>query len=214
MEGVFKFLDRPVNARAKVAIAVKRNVDNSTHIGILHVQSGSELLLHLEWHCRLTSEAPTEDWLVVNLKINKDRLTQVAAKCRQVLGANARGGIPYGFSEPNDCFDIRDGHYLFGPTKHGLTCSSFVVAIFRYAGVNLVQSNTWPNRSEDAIYQAQLVARLIETNVDADHVDFVRTLVGAIRYRPEEVAGAATIKGLPAHFDQATPPSLEILALI
>src|SRR6185503_13834023 len=81
------------------------------------------------------NEAPDPDFLWVNPAAHPKRLVQVAALCRKIWRANQSGSIPYAFSPPNDCFDTNTGAFLFGPTRHGLTCASFVLAVFHHAGL-------------------------------------------------------------------------------
>ncbi len=111
------------------------------HIGILHQDEGSDafLMLHLAWHHRLRKEAPPVGFLWVDPAIHPRRLVQVAAICRKIWKANSAGGIPYAFSPPNDCFDVDSGKYLFGPTRLGLTCATFILALFHVAGLQLVK---------------------------------------------------------------------------
>lgn len=194
-----------------VVIAVVR--DGQQHSGILHkVEVLDEVgLAHLAWHNQLKNSAPKEAYLWIDPPIPTLRARQVAARCRQILRANNRG-IPYAFSPPNDSFDDETGGFLFGPTRAGLTCASFVLAVFDSAGVRLANYTTWPQqRTGDVEWQQFIIEQLEEDGAEAEHIALVRNEIGAVRYRPEDVAGCAAADQLPCPFGIAEPLSQEIL---
>jgi hypothetical protein len=140
------------------------------------------------------------------------RLEQVADICRLVWRANQKQGIPYGFSPPTDCLDADTGEFLIGTTRHGLTCASFVLAVFHRAGLPLVVYENWPtSRPGDREWQAKIMRVLERTGADRAHVDAVRNEVGSVRFRPEEVAAAATASPLPADFKTASERGQQVL---
>jgi hypothetical protein len=101
---------------------------------------------------------------------------------------------------------------LFGSTRHGLTCATFVLAVFHQAGLPLVRYDSWPvNRPGDAEWQESIVNLLERTGAAPEHIAKVKTEIGAVRYRPEEVAGAATSVSIPAEFPSASERAQEIL---
>ena len=194
-----------------VVIAVVRQ--GQQHAGILHKEETLDevLLAHLAWHNQLKNSEPKDAYLWIDPPIPTLRARQVAARCRQILRANKRG-IPYAFSAPNDSFDDETGSFLFGPTRAGLTCASFVLAVFDSAGIRLANYATWPQqRDGDLEWQQFIIEQLEEDGADAEHVAFVRNEIGAVRYRPEDVAGCAAADQLPCRFDVAEPLSEEIL---
>ena len=208
--------DQPVSAVVHVAVAICSIDGSQRHIGILHrdTEADQVLLLDLAWHHRLRNEPLGGSWLWVEPAVNARRLVQVAAICRRVWRSN-RLGIPYALSHPTECFDENTGAFLLGPTRLGLTCASFVLAMFDAAGLPLAQYDTWPtNRDGDAEWQLRIVEKLAETAASAKHVHAVSIEIGSVRFRPEEVAGAATTSPLPAGFDVAADRAAQILALL
>jgi hypothetical protein len=138
----------------------------------------------------------------------------VAALCRRIWRKNAGGGIPYAFSEPGGAFDATTGELLLGPSRFGLTCASFVLAVFHAAGLQLVDHASWPrDRLGDRQWQQQVVTRM-QGRADTEHVEHVRGEIGAVRYRPEEVAAAVAIAPSAAKFSDLQEPSLQVLAKI
>jgi hypothetical protein len=78
----------------------------------------------------------------------------------------------------------------------------------------LVDYSTWPlNRPGDAEWQQSMIS-LLRGRAPEEHVKAVEQDVGCARYRPEEVAGAATVHPLPAGFAIAAERGQQILALL
>jgi len=204
MDRVFSQQERPLSEMRWAAVAIKAVNPNQRHIGILHRDpSSGVLLLDLAWHHQLRNAPPSSKYVWIAPDIPAPRLRQVAARCRQVVRANP-GAIPYGFSPPNDCFDEQTGKFLLGPTRHGLTCATFVLAVFQLVGLKLIRFESWPTeRPSDCEWQQAVISALESSNPPAspEHVQAIKNEVGNVRFRPEEVAAAATVSPLPAEFE-------------
>jgi hypothetical protein len=217
MDRVHTAAQRPLEEVRRAAVAIGITTPNQRHIGVLHREgrSGQVLMLHLEWHHILTNGDPNPEFLWVDPAVLPQRLVQLAAVCRRVWRANKSGGIPYGFSPPTDAFDEETGRHLFGPTRTGLTCATFVLAVFQRAGLQLVRYESWPvGRPGDAEWQARIVDALQRTGAIQEHVQAVRSEIGSVRFRPEEVAGAAAFSNLPADFHPVSELGEAILARV
>jgi len=204
---------RPFTEIRHVAVAIAVVRHGLQHIGILHkAEILDEMKLgHLAWHNRLKDSQPKDSYLWIDPPIPTRRARQVAARCRQILRANVRG-IPYAFSPPNDCFDSETGSFLLGPSRVGLTCSTFVLAVFDAAGIRLAEYSTWPQqRAGDVEWQQYIIEQLEESGAGAEHVALVSKEIGAVRHRPEDVAGCAASDELPCSFRMAEPLSQVIL---
>lgn len=182
------------------------------HIGILHcgVSQAEVLLLHLAWHCDLRNDAPRDFLVWIDPPIHDVRARQLAAFCRKVARPNAQK-IPYALSPPNDCFDTSTGDFLLRPATIGLTCATFVMAVFQAVGLQLIEASSWPARPEDEVWQRKILGLLAAKGADAEHVKRVEREVGASRFRPEEVGGAAAHEPWPAKFEDAARLAQEIL---
>ena len=216
MDRVFTYHELPFDNIRYAAIALCSVTPTQRYIGVLHRQPDSHeiRMLHLAWHHDLQNSTPKPKYLWIDPAIHARRLRQVAAVCRHIWRANGKA-IPYAFSPPNDCFDEQTGHYLLGPTRHGLTCASFVLAIFERAGLNLADYATWPtDREGDREWQEWIVSQLEKSvpPASAEHIQAVLREVGSVRFRPEEVAGAATVSPLPAVFRLAVERGDQIVA--
>jgi hypothetical protein len=216
MDRVHSVQQNPFDQVRPAGIAIRDLDSQQRHMGILHRDLGAKevRLLHLAWHLDLRNETPIEGYLWIDPAVPSRRLTQLAAVCRMVWLANGRDTIPYGFSPPSDCMDADTGKYLVGPTQHGLTCATFVLAVFHRAGLPLVQYASWPvGRPGDAEWQQRILEALRRSGrATPEHIHAVENDVGTVRFRPEEVAGAATVSPLPADFGAAERRGRELLA--
>lgn len=172
-------------------------------------------ILHLAWHERLRSEPPSSDYVVwTRPQIEGDRGLAIAAFCRRIAKLSSKQQVPYGFSQPNDFFDSSGG-FVRGPSRVGLTCASFVLAVFHTAGVPLARTDEWPLPTiEDLARQKELLEQLKERQTPAEHVSACEAEVGNVRFRPLEVAGASTASPLPASYEYSARLATSIQELI
>src|SRR5208282_3364526 len=201
MEGVYRQQEHVLSENRYVAVAIREPAHNQRHTGIFFrfCESDPHEFLHLAWQCDLRREVPRQTYLWVEPAIPQRRLIQVAAICDAIADANVPGRIPYSFGPPNDCFHDRTCDFLLGPTRTGLTCASFVLAVFHRAGLPLVQYGSWPPpTAEDTEWQQQVLANLLHLQVTDPcgitqaHIEHVRSEIGSsVRYQPEQVAAAA-----------------------
>jgi hypothetical protein len=201
MKGVYRQEERALSENPNVALAIGEPRAGQRHTGIFFRigQSDQHEFLHLAWQCALVRTPANAEYLWVEPAIPQRRLLQVAAICDMIASANLSEGIPYSFGPPNDCFSADDCRFLLGPTYRGLTCASFVLAVFHRAGFPLVRYGSWPPPdAEDIEWQRQVVDNLENaqiTNpakVTQSQIEAVRSEIGSsVRYRPEQVVGAA-----------------------
>lgn len=201
MDGVYRQTENDLSNNAYVAVAIAEPVPDQRHTGVLFRFSdlSPHQFLHLAWQRDLRQGSAKPGYLWVEPAIPQRRLLQVAAICDDIASANVPGRIPYSFGPPNDCFDQNTCEFLLGPTRSGLTCASFVLAVFHRAGLPLVRYGDWPPpTAEDIQWQQQVLANLLDPQftdpslVTQEHIARIRLEIGlSIRYRPEQVAAAA-----------------------
>lgn len=85
------------------------------------------------------------------------------------------------------------------------------MAIFQAVGLPMIDATEWPIRPEDTDWQGRVVDLLAANGADPDHVNRVKQDLGAARFRPEEVGGAAAHDPWPAKFQDASPFAQKIL---
>ncbi len=214
MDRVFSFSECPVGDQHWVVVVTGEPEADQRHIGVMHrdQNSGSQTL-HLAWHCILQNDAELPDDMVVWIALNVPlaRQKSVAAFCRRVWKKNGQDTICYAFSDPMGSFDPVTGEYLIDPSRFGLTCASFVLAVFDAAGLPIAEYETWPvDRQGDREWQESIINKL-SGHATQEHIDHLRREIGAVRYRPEEVAACATLAPPAATFEQTEDLGLQIV---
>ena len=170
-----------------VAVALHRNLP---HVGIAIRDSGGIKLLHFAWHRETRFEAPKSDkYVACEPELKSEELSWLAAQVRQ-----------FGKKLPNVPYALRlSKRVTMGANGdvelESANCSTFVIIVFEIAKLPLIADDTWQERESDGPRQQELVEALRgdPENVPADHDERVAREVGCIRYRPEEVAGAALV---------------------
>lgn len=215
MNRVYTAKQRSFEDIRHLAIALKAISPNQRHIGILHqsLEAKQVLMLHLAWHHDLRNDSPSEKYVWVDPAIPQARAKQVAAFCRKVWRQN-KGKIPYAFSPPNDCFDLTTGEFLLGGQRFGLTCATFVMAVFQATGLPLIDLNSWPSRPEDVAWQSQIIELLKKTDAELTHINRAQQEIGSARFRPEEVGAAAACQPWPTSIEHVLPIAEQIVNLL
>lgn len=191
---------------------------NASHVGVLYRLSetdGAEML-HLAFHEDLRSEPPDPEKYVLWTRpsIEKDRGSAVAAFCRRIVKKAKHRQVPYGFSDPDDFFES-DGTFILGRAKMGLTCASFVLAVFQKAGVPLARIAEWPPPTpEDIDAKRDLIRRLQSEHVPAEQISACESDMGKVRFRPLQVVGASTAHPFPSSYEHANSVARSIKALL
>lgn len=183
------------------------------HAGMLHRAADEAVrMLDLANDHWLRDSPPSSKVAWVQLALPSARLLSVAAMCRRIakLYASPGGGLPYAFRYRETGFRA-DGRMLLGKSEHGLTCATFVLAVLKSVRVDLLKLADWPHREEDAARHRELLAMLrADPRIARAHVDAVADEINCIRYRPEEVVGAASRAELPVSFIDAVAAAEQI----
>ena len=167
-------------------------------------------ILHLAFHYRLECDTEPTGWAFVPAAIAPFEL-QVLARMCATLDA-VRPEIPYGFHRGTSRFD-EHGRFVPGPGDTGLTCSTFIQAIFDWAKIPLLDEATWELRDEDRVAQQALLA-FLRRNHDAtnEYLATVEAEVGCMRFRAEEVAASSAMSQRPVPFQVANVEGIRVRA--
>jgi len=200
-----------------LAVGLIPNEGGQLHVGIVYKATDTVRFCDLAWHYLITNKpAGTVDRLhwwnsgldEFNREIMIDWIRQLA---------NADAAFPYGFNASGEIFDRDTGSPLPLPIGQGLTCATFVIAAHRARGIELLDIETWPNRPEDAVWQAHIIGVLRthceSRGISADaHLQGLERDVGSIRFRPDEVAAGMYSAFTPLNFENARQLADEIVA--
>ncbi len=185
-----------------------RTEHNNLHAGLIYTGTEGQVLhLHLGWHDYLATDW---DWPLfwAAPDVEPEKLAIVAGHCRRIWRQFKKTPqLPYGLAYFGSFFD-NNGRLILKEGARGLTCATFVLAVFKTAGIDLIDEASWPTRQEEAEQFLKRVVQFAEPGLYAQLHDEVKN--GAKRIRPDEVLGACAITPLPASFTD-TEPAAEVV---
>jgi hypothetical protein len=193
--------------QTRVALAIGVSGRNQRHVGILYRPrlSARPRFLHLAGHLTLNDDGLVPEGFRGVLVTDLPGWVEptLVALCKRTAASDTHDGLPYGFGyQPSTV--MRDPHTgkltLRGPS--GLTCATFVLAIFDLANVQLADLTTWKDRDGDREWKERVITHL-KSQLNASELEAIRRDTSSVRVRPEDAAGSATVQSRPAHFDQA-----------
>lgn len=201
---------------AGVAIAVCRMPQGHTHSGVLYRHtSGRICILHLRWDCDLAHEVFDGSYAWVVPDLLPEEMDEVRAVCRDVVRRMPK--IHYSFLfDPDSTLDRQTAEVVSDIAPHGLTCSTFILAVFNSAQIQLVHLTGWQSRPDDHRWYAALLRYMRTKGVDPTHVARIQSDIQCLRVRSEEAAGAclASRDAMPAGYDHCEPAGREVLRLL
>lgn len=217
MNDIFSQAEKRLDAVRFCAIAITGNRE-SRHLGFFYrdtARDGSLHLLHLVGRGLLDAAASMQPQYLWGLpKIHEFRQSDLVAKAILIRDRNQEGRVPYGLSPPESFFDKTTGAMLLGPNKTGLTCATFVLALFHMIGIALIDYQTWKDRPADKEFQDSVIAWLQRDGAEPAYINKVRKQVNGFRYRPEEVMAAALTSPNINTMDQLVPLGVAVVQKI
>jgi hypothetical protein len=203
------------NGIALVSVMVQRTPSCTTHAGILYRDTDDKLWhLHFAWHKDLRRHALHARCVCAQPTLETEHAILLAAVCERIAALRLKLQIPYNLKHDRDvAFDPDTGEVTFGPMSTGLSCSTFVAAVFRSSGQNLIDATTWPSANAEDQNVQQLFVRALEQSGNPDQVHqahIVKSEIGTARIRPEHVCGAC-LYNLPADHQQCHVAGHEII---
>ena len=210
-------VDRPFAEIPLVGLAIKRG-PHYVHVGFLYRNEGDVVhLSHLPWHYHFRGRDITDpSYFWLEPQFNEMVREQIAAFLLHVAEENESGEIPYSYLNRGKSIN-ESGKYVTSGVGSGLTCATYILAIFEALEISLIDLQTWPvGRAGDAEWAQGILALLAEAQppATAEHIAAQQAeLPNVVRYRPEEVGAAFTMfTSTPLIFAQVDVPSVELLA--
>jgi hypothetical protein len=202
----FERLPDATFTRDQIAIALTHGLLGGGHLGIaFHSVKEGPQLTHLAWHHRLCVDNIPNDlrgcWVSKTVVLPPAASKAVVAVVRGL--SKKRPQINYGLNAiaAKGSF-APNGSYRPPKGSDGLTCATFVVEVFRAAGIPLVSYESWEDRPENRSWGERVCQELQNRNVPQEHIDSVRKNISGIRVRPCEAVAAAALppRGRPANY--------------
>ncbi|HRI64341.1 MAG TPA: hypothetical protein PK156_08880 [Polyangium sp.] len=208
MSGDFplRMRDHAPASQALSAVVLVRD-ELQFHLGLLRSAEPPEHVLHLAWH-RILRDEPLQKVIVQNERVLPSAaillaLDPVIDEALRFLAqrvarkhANRWGDLAYGFGPTDTTFQQQTGK----PTDPdaAFTCATFVLALLRSVGIQLVDAARWRTPTEeDMHWQRTIGKQLLDWIAQKIHGDLPRMQarverdIGSLRFRPTDVAGAA-----------------------
>ena len=202
-----------------IAVCAGRHPPN-VHAGIIFRSGSGEMkLLDIDINGRISanpaSARPFDKYAWAIPQFPPLALEQLAAYCEHL--GNKSPNVGYSFRLLHDTLLVDDGHDITLEGANGLTCATFVIAVFQSNYRHLVDIASWEHRDEDDQKQREMVA-FMEKNagryygLTRERIDAARSEIGCLRYRPEETVGACLVGDHPTRMEKAAPAGVDTLA--
>ncbi|MBL8602111.1 MAG: hypothetical protein JNK72_09310 [Myxococcales bacterium] len=206
-----------------------------THVGLCYKDepSKTDRVIEQRWHYNTShvdlaaflSEAPGQVWWVAN-ELDPDERYDLGARAALVANQLAARELPYAFALKDGRFDGQ-GKFIAGKSS-GVSCATFLMLLFRAAGVNLLNDASWTTgrdevrRAEDADAQQRVVDELEkqaglatdpkERQALTNHAKKIKAEKDCTRFRAEEVAMASGAQARPADYAEIEPEGRRLVA--
>lgn len=218
----------PVANQSSVAIGIAGScVTGDTaqkHVALIYRDDGQmPKLLHLGWHRCLRHEPWDGNYHWIEMSALDIEVQETFADWAVIVAnAEKESRIPYSIVfSPGKNFDL-NGQYIDRKDGSGLTCATFLLALFSDFKLPLVQTDTWPHsRPGDFRWLRKILKSLrgyFEKYMPSELHHFLeqfRRRHALKRYRPEEVfACAGLYSGTPLSFNTVDPIARQLLAKI
>jgi hypothetical protein len=124
------------------------------------------------------------------MQIDLDEINRrlLASLCSLIAKGSTK--VPYGFTYNGRYFE-RSGSYIAHDLGRGLTCATFVLAVFETYSIPVLLTSEWlPVDFEDQLWQTKMVA-IVQKRSGKDVADATAKYIGHPRFKPEHVAAGA-----------------------
>lgn len=211
--------DAPGQQIAVAAVGVQLTGPAQAHAAILYDDGRGEFFaIHFcamrEWKNEPLSAA--EPFLWVPAPMDPIELPHFAELCALVAESRTMDEVPFAFQyDKANVFDRTTGKLFLGPSGYGLTCATFVLTMLASVGVRPIALKTWPNRPCDAPWQRRTLALLERAHGEHEMLTQAAE-IGALRFRPEEVAASCSYStaSYPVDFQSVLSRGRDVLQVL
>ncbi|MDC2858641.1 hypothetical protein [Delftia sp. DT-2] len=204
-----------------IGITTQKENPKQRHVAIIYKRDDNGFgLIHLGWHNYFLHQRWDEEyhWVVLpGLDIEQQELFVDWAKL--VCMKEPDHPIPYSILfRPDGNFDS-SGCFISSNDGSGLTCATFVLALFSDFGIPIAEHTTWPvGRENDVSWMNNILDSLSEY-VKSRYPEYLPSIAiqrlqakALRRFRPEDVVACAGLyHDTPISFDEMHPASLLVV---
>ncbi len=190
------------------------------HAGIVfHAAKEGMFLLHLRFHNDLALEPfPRNDngWLGCVVDLPPHASTHFVGMLRSLSKKKPKIGYGLNILFGQNAFD--DKNRYRPPAGHdGLTCATFIVELFKSAGLPLIELTSWDTSPANLCWGEAICCLLTVMHPsEIEHIAAVKRSNSGMRVTPEEVAAAADMPygKRPVHFHSLARQALTVAELV
>jgi hypothetical protein len=196
---------------AEIGVAIKSVGGNQRHIGLIYRSAtGEPYLAHLAWHLDFRNE-PYPGGYFCGSSCLDEVSQQVFSAWLETFCARVQK-ISYGINSAGVILDSELLTFDPVPFGKGLTCATFVLALFERMGYQLLDAGEWATQPEDQAWQLSIIEALGRNPDESkERLEAMATDVGCFRFRPEQVA-AGVLRAPPSlGYKSANELAAEIL---
>lgn len=179
------------------AIGFYYNDSQIFHLGLLFIETPGEdaKFLHLARHHSLRTENIGDSRFWIRLGLTDRQIRQLAGMCAMISEHNSASAVPFSiFYDNNRQYFDEKGNYSPSGLGDGLTCATFVMAIFETLGIPLLQTDDWATEIEDQLWHSKIIQDMRAGAPDQAHFDAMSENIGCARYRPADIIIASSKK--------------------
>lgn len=200
----------PVSNKSSLAFGIKFT-DRQGHVALIYRNEELKtLLLHLCGHQDLRHEAwdSTYHWIEFS-ELHVEVEETFADWAVMVAGNSDLKNIPYSTILSEDRNFALDGSFISRGDSTGLTCASFLLAMFADHGLPLVDQKSWPRgRISDIRWAQRMLERLHDRFPGTHFAAQLQRVFKIKRFRPEEiVVTPALYRGSPLKAKELQAPA-------
>lgn len=166
------------------------------HIGLLFIKSQNDQakFLHLAPHRSLRTEY-IEKGFWIRLGLTNRQIRQLAGFCALISENTPKDSVPFDiYYDANRMYFDDNGNYLHSEQYEGLTCATFIMAIFERLAFRLLLTENWKSDTEDAIWHRRIIETMRESAKEEAHFEAMANNIGCARYRPADIVIASSRK--------------------
>jgi len=187
-----------------VAVKVIRADIRAMHAGLLYAHSDGEIrFAHLAFHHDLRNDpAPVAQgyfWSICEWLSDPEMKDSAQFVANYIESVVRNSAVNYGFDPAGVGFDPSGQFYCLDPAK-GLTCATFISAVFQSVGFPIVNLSAWPIREGDVAWR-DYVLEMLTLNGRQDRAKELENEEVSFRLTPAEAAVAASAKTVPVTYE-------------
>jgi hypothetical protein len=211
------FIDNFLESSEIIGILVGQTGTDQLHCGIVYRFDNKFNAIHLAWHYLLKHEEDVtkfNKFLWIKSSVHQSRQNSISAMCRRILKRQDEHKIPYGLLYSGGSFSPEGVISLEETKESGLTCATFVLAVFKSCEIRLIDIDNWITRDSDSKWHLSIIETLKETkekyNISDIHIENVTNEIGCARFRPEEVAISSAFQNHPEDSNKIIEQGLKL----